>query len=382
MVSSFRAKRNIRPHLGVSTSAFGQEYFGKNKVNYSQYAWHYIDSEHFTVYFDKGSLGLAEFVAKEAERSLVHIEKTLKYTMKDRYPIVIYNSHNGFSVSNIISGEQSEFTGGYTEFAQGRVVIPFTGSYGDLQHVIHHELVHAVTIELWTGGGWLGSLVSQTSTLPPLWIAEGIAEYVSRYGWHKEHDNFMRDATITGYVPTIEMMSMSYFAYPGGNSVFYMIEQEYGKDKVASFISSFRTAKSPDKALKASLGFGMKELEEKYQLWLKRQYWNEINLRHTPKEMATNLTEREDRRSSYNLSAALSPQGDKVAYLTDRNGTFDIYLMSAIDGKDLGRLVEGQKSSAFESMFVCGPDLPGRRMAGILHSPPNRIIKIPCISSK
>ncbi len=341
--------------LGVSTSAFGQEYFGKNKVNYSQYAWHYIDSEHFTIYFDEGSLGLAEFVAKEAERSLVHIEKTLKYTMKDRYPIVIYNSHNGFAVSNIISGEQSEFTGGYTEFAQGRVVIPFTGSYGDLQHVIHHELVHAVTIELWTGGGWLGSLVSQTSTLPPLWIAEGIAEYVSRYGWHKEHDNFMRDATITGYVPTIEMMSLSYFAYPGGSSVFYMIEQEYGKDKVASFISSFRTAKTPDKALKASLGFGMKELEEKYQLWLKRQYWNEINLRHTPKEMATNLTEREDRRSSYNLSAALSPQGDKVAYLTDRNGTFDIYLMSAIDGKDLGRLVEGQKSSAFESMFVLRP---------------------------
>ena len=105
--------------LGVSTSAFGQEYFGKNKVNYSQYGWHYIDSEHFTIYFDKGSLGLAEFVAKEAERSLVHIEKTLKYTLKDRYPIVIYNSHNGFSVSNISSMEQSEFTGGFTEFAQG-----------------------------------------------------------------------------------------------------------------------------------------------------------------------------------------------------------------------------------------------------------------------
>ncbi|MDP6037219.1 MAG: biopolymer transporter Tol, partial [Candidatus Latescibacteria bacterium] len=341
--------------LFVSTSVFAQEYFGKNKVNYSQYAWHYIDSEHFTVYFDKGSLELAEFVAKESERSLMYIEKTLKYTLKNRYPIIIYNSHNGFSVSNISSGEQSEFTGGFTEFAQGRVVIPFTGSYGDLRHVIHHELVHAVTIELWTGGGWLGSLVSQTSTLPPLWIAEGIAEYVSRYGWHKEHDNFMRDATITGYVPSIEIMSFSYFAYPGGNSVFYMMEQEYGKDKVAAFISSFRTARTPDKALKASLGFGLKELDEKYQLWLKRQYWNEINLHNTPNEVAKNLTDREEGRTAYNLAAALSPQGDKVAYLTDRNGTFDIYLMSAIDGKDLGRLVEGQKSSDFESMFVLRP---------------------------
>lgn len=334
---------------------FAQEYFGKNKVNYSQYNWLYIESEHFTIYFGEGSLELAEFVAKESERSLVNIEKTLKYTMKNRYPIVIYNSHNGFSVTNISSGEQSEFTGGFTEFAQGRVVIPYTGSYDDLRHVIHHELVHAVTIELWTGGGWLGSLVSQTATLPPLWIAEGIAEYVSRYGWHKEHDNFMRDATITGYVPPIEIMSLSYFAYPGGASVFYFIDQEYGKDKVAEFISAFRTAKTPDKALKASLGFGMKELNEKYQLWLKRQYWNEINLHSTPNEIAKNLTDREEGRSTYNLAAAFSPQGDKVAYLTDRNGTFDIYLMSAIDGKDLGRLVEGQKSSNFESMFVLRP---------------------------
>lgn len=334
---------------------FAQEYFGKNKVNYSQYNWHYIESEHFIIYFDKGSLSLAEFVAKESERSLVHIEKVLKYTMKNRYPIVIYNSHNGFSVTNITNSEQSEFTGGFTEFAQGRVVIPFTGSYDDLRHVIHHELVHAVTIELWTGGGWLGSLVSQTATLPPLWIAEGISEYISRYGWHKEHDNFMRDATITGYVPPIEVMSRSYFAYPGGASVFYMIAEEYGKDKVAEFISAFRTAKTSDKALKASLGFGMKELDEKYQLWLKRQYWNEINLHSTPNEIAQNLTDREEGRSTYNLAAAFSPQGDKVAYLTDRHGTFDIYLMSAIDGKDLGRLVEGEKSSNFESMFVLRP---------------------------
>ncbi|MCZ6631901.1 MAG: hypothetical protein O7G87_00720 [bacterium] len=338
-----------------SSAGYAQEYFGKNKVNYTGYDWHYIESEHFIIYFDVGSQDLAEFVAKESERSLVQIEKTLKYTMKQRYPIVIYNSHNGFSVTNITGGEGSEFTGGFTEFAQGRVVIPFTGSYEDLRHVIHHELVHSVTIELWTGGGWLGSLVTQTATLPPLWIAEGIAEYVSQGGWVRQHDNFMRDATITGYVPTIEMMSYSYFAYPGGNSVFYMVEQEYGKDKVAEFISSFKTAKTPDKALKASLGFGLEELDEKWHLWLKRQYWNEINMHNTPGEIAKNLTDREEGRNAYNVAPTFSPQGDKIAYLSDQESTFDIHLMSAIDGKALGRLVEGEKSSDFESMFVLRP---------------------------
>lgn len=341
--------------FGVS-NAFAQEYFGKNKVNYSNYDWFYIESEHFTIYFNKGALAAAEFVAKESERSIGHIEKALKYTLKGRYPIVIYNSHNGFSVSNIQLNELSEFTGGYTEFSQGRVVIPFGGSYADFRHVIHHELVHAVTIELWTGGGWMDSLVSQRSTLPPLWVAEGLAEYLSQFGWDSEADNFMRDATITGYVPTVEMLSSSYFAYKGGQSIFYMFQQDFGRDKVAEFISSFKTAKTVDKALKSSLGFGSKELNEKWQRWLKRQYWNEINLHNDPEEVAKNLTNLvEEQRGSYNVGPTISPQGDKIVYLTSKAGTFDIRLISAIDGKDLGRLVEGEKSSDYESMFVMRP---------------------------
>ncbi|MDP6778714.1 MAG: hypothetical protein QGI83_18310, partial [Candidatus Latescibacteria bacterium] len=55
--------------LGWAVGGDAQEYFGKNKVNYSDYDWHYIESEHFTIYFDKSSLPVAEFAAKEAERS-------------------------------------------------------------------------------------------------------------------------------------------------------------------------------------------------------------------------------------------------------------------------------------------------------------------------
>ena len=286
----------------------------------------------------------------------MRLEKDLKYTLKDRYPIVIYNSHNGFSVTNITPTEQSEFTGGFTEFAQGRVVIPYTGSYGDFRHVIHHELAHVVTLEMWTGGGWLGAMMTQTASLPPLWIAEGVAEYLSQGGWDREADNFMRHATITGYVPGMTSLSGA-FAYKGGQSVFVMIEEEYGRDKVAEFISSFRSARSVDKALKASVGEGVEELDEKWQLWLKRQYWNEINLHHPSEEVAKQLTEAGAGRGFYNIAPSFSPQGDKIAYVTEREGTFDIYLMSAIDGQDLGRLVEGERSSDFEGLFVLRPGI-------------------------
>ncbi len=340
----------------ATTGAVAQEYFGKNKVNYSQYDWHYIESEHFTIYFDKSSLPVAEFAAKEAERSLLRIEKDLKYTMKERYPMVVYNSHNGFSVTNISPYEISEGVGGFTEFAQGRVVIPYTGSYADFRHVIHHELAHVVTLELWTGGGLIGGMMSQTASLPPMWVVEGGAEYLSQGGWDKGADNFMRDATITGYVPPIQGLN-GLFAYKGGQAVMYMMEQTYGKDKVAEFFSALRTAKGVDKALKSSVGVGLEELDDRFNLWLKRQFWNDINLYQDPEEIAKNLSKHQDVPNFYNLGPSFSPQGDKIAYMTERDGIFDIYLMSAIDGKDLGRLVAGERSTAFESMFLLRPGI-------------------------
>ena len=142
------------------TGVDAQEYFGQNKVKYDDFDWHYIETEHFTIYIDKPSIAVAEFAAKEAESSLRDIEEALSYQIKARYPLILFNSHNGFSVSNISGQELTEFTGGFTEFAQGRVVMPYTGSYADFRHVIHHELVHVVTIELWQGGGWLGAMIS------------------------------------------------------------------------------------------------------------------------------------------------------------------------------------------------------------------------------
>ena len=46
--------------LGLTlNTAEAQEYFGKNKVSLGDFDWHYIETEHFTIYFDKNSLPVA-----------------------------------------------------------------------------------------------------------------------------------------------------------------------------------------------------------------------------------------------------------------------------------------------------------------------------------
>src|ERR1035437_2767721 len=53
--------------------------FGKNKVEYKEFDWKFIQSPHFDVYYYQGGRELAEFTADHAEMALDSIERVVKY---------------------------------------------------------------------------------------------------------------------------------------------------------------------------------------------------------------------------------------------------------------------------------------------------------------
>ena len=120
------------------------EVFGKNKVQYKKFNWAFLQSDHFDVYFADGGYVLAQFAATAAESAYTSIAKLFRYQIVNRVPLVVYNSHNDFQQTNVVSEYMEEGIGGVTELFKNRVVIPFEGDYGKFRHVIHHELVHAV----------------------------------------------------------------------------------------------------------------------------------------------------------------------------------------------------------------------------------------------
>ncbi|MER3523218.1 MAG: peptidase S9, partial [Ignavibacteria bacterium] len=126
--------------------------FGKNKVQYKKFAWFYIQTDHFDIYFSEGGEKIAEFTAVAAESAYTSISKTFRYQLVNRVPIIVTNSHNDFQQSNVVSEYLEEGVGGVTELFKNRVLIPFEGNYAQFRHVIHHELVHAVINDMFYGG--------------------------------------------------------------------------------------------------------------------------------------------------------------------------------------------------------------------------------------
>ncbi len=77
--------------------------------------------------------------------------------------------------------------------------------------------------------------------------------------------------------------------------------------------------------------------------------------RENLEDLARPIITRED--GLYNTSPALSPKGNRLAFVTTKNGLFDVYLADSNSGVVLKRLVAGQTSNAFESLRILTPGL-------------------------
>ena len=100
-----------------------------------------------------------------------------------------------------------EGTGGFTEPFKHRMVVPFTGSYADFEHVLQHEMVHAFQFDVFSHGHAGAGIQALTQINPPLWFMEGMAEYLSIGPVDPHTAMWLRDAAVEGKLPTIEELT-------------------------------------------------------------------------------------------------------------------------------------------------------------------------------
>ena len=341
--------------LLVTIAAAGSgeaQYFGKNKVNYTSFDWKYIETENFDIYYSEGGYETALIASKIAEDSYRQLSMHWKYSPRNRIPLLVYNSHNDFSQTNVILEVIEEGTGGFTELFKNRVVIPWEGSLAKFRHVIHHELTHAMYFDM-LYGGVVESIVGREYLFQlPLWFAEGLAEHESQY-WSTEADMIVRDGIITGYLPQIQNIYGGYLVYKGGESFFKFLQEEYGGQEkyiAGEILQSLSTTKNLEKSFKSIFGKSIEDLSKEWHRKLRSYHWPEVAGREIAEDFATQLTKHREIKNYLNVTPSFNPTGDKIAFLTDRNGYKEIMLMSAIDGKVLDTIVRGEKADDYEEM--------------------------------
>lgn len=354
--------------LLLALPAAAQRY-GKNKVQRRDHQWQVLTTPHFDLHYHDGADELAVRAAIIAERAYKEYADRLDRDLPFRVPFILYNSHADFAQTNIAPYLIGEGTGGFSEPFRNRMVLPYNGSHHDFVHVIRHELVHVFMFDM-AFGKRSANLGRNTFFRIPLWFAEGVAEWLSA-GWDAGADMVVRDATINDYLAPLEYTS-GYMVYKQGQAAMRLLSERYGPEQLNRFWSAVGRLRSVERALARVYGLTMDEFNRLYARSLRARYWPHYNDLEQLEEITRPLTGLDRDLARYHGRPALNPDGDLLACFTDRDGLLDLYLLSALDGREIRRLGRSMRASRFESFhsFRSGlswsPD--GRELALVARS--------------
>jgi len=337
--------------LLTTAGAAGGAQFGRNKIQYESFDWHIVRTEHYDVYYYEGSEDVADAVCRIVEESNDHLEELFGHELTTIIPVIVYASHNEFQQTNVLSSHVGEGVGGFTELFKNRVVIPFTGSYYELRHVLHHELTHVFMFDI-VYRGLAESVIRQAYFNPvPLWFAEGLAEFASQ-GWDTQAEMIMRDLTTADAVVPLEYLYGGYLVYKEGQSALNFVAERYGAEKVKELVRLMARTQNLERSLREATGLSTAELNQEWVRWLQRRYWPGIGELDRAKDVAKLLTDHRKDQSYFNVGPSIAPDGNSVVFLSDRSGYASIYRVSTLDGAWMGRLVKGETTDAFEQMHI------------------------------
>ncbi|MFK7848008.1 MAG: peptidase S9, partial [Rhodothermales bacterium] len=352
--------------------------FGKNKVQYEDKEWSFLQSKHFDIYYYEGAQYLADFTANAAEEAYLQAERLFDHRITNRIPIIVYQSHNDFAVTNAVNLPTfSEGIAAVTEPYKNRIAIPFVGDYRQFRQTLHHELIHAVINDIYYGGTLQSILQNNIALRIPHWFNEGLAEFASE-GWSSNADDWLRDAIIHDDVADIPYIN-GFASYQAGQGVWDYIAEQYGQEKIGEILQRLRLTHSIDGSFKRATGLTLIELSERWKKTLKQIYYPELGARESITDFARKIVS-EKNGGFYNTSPALSPLGDRMAFVSSVNGLFDVLIIDTNDGKVSKKLIDGQTSAEYESLRILSPGLSwspdGTQLALAVKSGPTDAIAV------
>ncbi len=324
--------------------------FGKNKVQYTDFDWRVLESEHFDLYYYPQEDSLARTALVIAEDAYDRTSARFRHEVRRKIPLVIYSSHQDFEQTNISPYLLPEGVAGFTEFMKGRVALPFDGSYPDFEHVIRHELVHVFQLSRTEESFRLHYRTTYAG--PPLWFTEGMAEAWSGE-WDSTGDLFLGDLVLNDMLPPIRDLwhfNGTFVLYKIGQDLVRWLEATYGPDVVPALYDELWRSRNFEEALERVTGAPLDDLSERWHFALSRRYYPQVQ-EHRPLALAA----RPLAVDGPSFQAAVPPAGspldpDTYYFLSPRNGYMNIYRGSYRGReRDVAQVVKGQRRPEYES---------------------------------
>lgn len=328
------------------------QYFGQNKVQYENFKFEILQTDHFDIYFYPEEKEAAQQAARMAERWYARHKFILQHELNGRQPLLLYASHPQFEQTNALGGDIGEGTGGVTEALQRRIVVPFAGPIAETDHVIGHELVHAFQYDI-TGVNTGGRFRSPVGLQLPLWFIEGMAEFLSLGPNDPNTAMWMRDAVKSQKkLPTLRRLEdPRFFPYRYGQALLAYIAGRWGDDAIGNLLKHAGKSGNLDHAIREVLHVGPDTLANDWHKALHEAYDPLIKATATPEKYGKQVISKKLGGSELNVGPVLSPDGKNVIFFSEK-GLFaiDLFLADAETGKIKRNIIRAERNPHLESL--------------------------------
>ena len=330
------------------------QYFGKNKPRYERFDWTAYRTPRFEIlnYLDRDSSGAAlaslQWIAGLSEDWYDLHSAALDEDLDGRNLMLLYANHADFQQTTAIQSAVGTGTGGVTEAFKNRVVFPFAMSNHQTDHVLGHELVHAFQYDLVLRGD--STSLRNLQNLP-LWMVEGLAEYLSIGRVDAHTAMWMRDAVLHGDVPTIKKLNNpKYFPYRWGQAWWSFVTGLKGDEVIRPLFE--QTAKVGfEPAVRSVLGMGTENLNRLWLDALEATYRPFLGARDSLAAPGRRLVDEDSGGGTLNIAPQVSPDGRFVIFLSERNLlSIDLFLADARTGKIIRQVTSKTRSGHLDDI--------------------------------
>ncbi|TDQ12071.1 basic secretory protein-like protein [Pedobacter metabolipauper] len=340
MILSYTFLKRLIPLLifiMISAVSVQAQYFGQNKVRYKSEKFKVLQTPHFELYYYLKNEKMIQKMAQDAETWYKMHQEIFRDTFLTKNPIILYNNHPDFQQTTALDGEIGIGTGGVTESLKNRVIMPVMELNNQTRHVLGHELVHAFQYHILLEKD---SLPMENIGQIPLWMIEGMAEYLSVGKVDAFTSMWMRDALLNRDIPSLKDLTNSnkYFPYRYGQAFWTFVGSVYGDTTIVPLFKA--TARyGYENGLRYTFGYDDNTLSGLWKNAIESHYRPMLKADSSQIKISGTKIIDNKNAGNMNVAPAISPDGKYLAFLSEKDlFGIDLFLAEAKTGKIIKKL--------------------------------------------
>lgn len=300
--------------------------FGKNRIQYENRLWSYYRTSIADIYYYPQGKELAVLASEHIQETVTELERKLGISLPRKMQIIIFARQSDFLQSNIgLETEDIYNTGGITAIYGDKIFLYFKGNLNtflaDLRGGIAGLFVNHFIV-----GGTVGANItaSYSSGFPP-WFTDGLSAYLSQE-WSSDLENQAKDGIKSGRYKKIHNLSQKEQQI-AGFSLWRFIADKYGENVIPVILHYASATRNYERAIYYAIRTPFSIVLSEWIEYYSRFYVDK------PGEETVDASLFKYKKNTNYLSPKISPDGQKLAYVTNLDGRVKIWIMDLGNNK-------------------------------------------------